>query len=43
MAKHAVAEEDRCAIRDINRELEVSSEDPVQSLEGLDVAGPKQL
>lgn len=41
MAEHAVSEEDKLAAERAKAGDE-RSEDPMQGLEGLDVAGPKQ-
>ncbi|KAK3172939.1 hypothetical protein OEA41_006265 [Lepraria neglecta] len=41
LAKHAVSEEDRIAAGRGGQELEDIPEDPMQGLEGLDVAGPQ--
>lgn len=41
LAKHAVSEEDRIATGPRREELEAIAEDPMQGLEGLDVAGPQ--
>jgi len=41
LAKHAVSDEDRLAAEKTREEAESKPEDPMQGLEGLDVAGPK--
>jgi len=41
LAKHAVSEEDRIIMSSGRGELEAIIEDPMQGLEGLDVAGPQ--
>ncbi|KAI9805457.1 MAG: hypothetical protein M1825_000708 [Sarcosagium campestre] len=41
LAKHAVSEEDRLAAQGGAMNLDTVAEDPMQGLEGLDVAGPK--
>lgn len=41
MAKHAVSEEDRLAAEQARMAANNRPEDPMQGLEGLDVAGPK--
>jgi hypothetical protein len=41
LAKHAVSEEDRMAAEGPATAKDVSADDPMQGLEGLDVAGPK--
>ena len=41
LAKHAVSEEDRIAAGRGFQGLEDVPEDPMQGLEGLDVAGPR--
>jgi hypothetical protein len=41
LAKNAVSEEDRIAAEKSKREAETRPDDPMQGLEGLDVAGPK--
>lgn len=38
LAQHAGTEEDRAAVQQIDNDV---SEDPMQGLEGLDVAGPR--
>ncbi|KAF6231263.1 hypothetical protein HO173_010595 [Letharia columbiana] len=43
LAKHAVSEEDRIATGPGREELEAIPEDPMQGLEGLDVAGPQPV
>ena len=40
LAKHAVSEEDR-EVAEEGKLAEQTTEDPMQGLEGLDVAGPK--
>ena len=42
MAKHAVSEVDRIAADQARAEADGEGEDPMQGLEGLDVAGPQQ-
>lgn len=42
LADHAVSEEDKLAAEDAKARAEDRPEDPMQGLEGLDVAGPKQ-
>lgn len=42
LAKHAVSDEDRIAAEQ-GRETNNRPEDPMQGLEGLDVAGPKPV
>ncbi|MCJ1339868.1 hypothetical protein MMC09_005160 [Bachmanniomyces sp. S44760] len=41
LAKHAVSEEDRRAAEQAGNESESRPDDPMQGLEGLDVAGPQ--
>ncbi|KAK0513746.1 hypothetical protein JMJ35_003468 [Cladonia borealis] len=41
LAKHAVSEEDRIAAGRGGQDLENVPEDPMQGLEGLDIAGPR--
>ncbi len=41
LAKHAVSEEDRIATGQAIQEQDEPAEDPMQGLEGLDVAGPR--
>ena len=41
MAKHGVSEEDKIAIGHGTQDSEEAPQDPMQGLEGLDVAGPK--
>lgn len=41
MTKHAVSEEDRIASGQGRHNMESIPEDPLQTLEGLDVAGPQ--
>lgn len=41
LEKHAISEEDRLAAENSRRNLDAIAEDPMQGLEGLDVAGPK--
>ncbi len=41
MAKHAVSDEDRLAAEQSKAESNVRTDDPMQGLEGLDVAGPR--
>lgn len=41
LAKHAVSEEDRQAADQARAERNGRPEDPMQGLEGLDVAGPQ--
>ncbi|KAL9089110.1 MAG: hypothetical protein Q9165_005923 [Trypethelium subeluteriae] len=41
LAKHAVSEEDRLVTEQAGASSELRTEDPMQGLEGLDVAGPK--
>lgn len=41
LAEHAVSEEDRLAADRAKSGVEDRPEDPMQGLEGLDVAGPK--
>ncbi|KAF3480521.1 peptidyl-prolyl cis-trans isomerase E [Arthroderma uncinatum] len=41
LAKHAVSEEDRMATEEAGEASTSRAEDPMQGLEGLDVAGPK--
>ena len=41
LAKHAVSDEDRLATERARNESETRPDDPMQGLEGLDVAGPK--
>ncbi|KAI9718239.1 MAG: hypothetical protein M1812_004229 [Candelaria pacifica] len=41
LAKHAVSDEDRLAAEQGRAELNTIVEDPMQGLEGLDVAGPQ--
>ncbi|KAH0544842.1 hypothetical protein FGG08_001071 [Glutinoglossum americanum] len=41
LAKNAVSEEDRIAAEKSKAEAETRPDDPMQGLEGLDVAGPK--
>ena len=41
LAKHAVSEEDRSAAEKAREGEAAAPEDPMQGLEGLDVAGPK--
>ena len=41
MAEHAVSEEDKLAAESTKASIEDRPEDPMQGLEGLDVAGPK--
>jgi hypothetical protein len=43
LAKNAVSEEDRIAAEKARMEAETRPDDPMQGLEGLDVAGPKPL
>ena len=43
MAKHAVNDEDRIAAEQGARETNNRPADPMQGLEGLDVAGPKPV
>ncbi|CAF9941421.1 MAG: hypothetical protein ALECFALPRED_009104 [Alectoria fallacina] len=43
LAKHAVSEEDRIATGPGRGEIEAIAEDPMQGLEGLDVAGPQPV
>ncbi|KAF1811240.1 hypothetical protein P152DRAFT_508189 [Eremomyces bilateralis CBS 781.70] len=42
LAKNAVSDEDRLAVQDARGAAEEGPMDPMQGLEGLDVAGPKQ-
>ncbi|KAF8460283.1 putative peptidyl prolyl cis-trans isomerase cyclophilin [Kalaharituber pfeilii] len=42
LAKHEVSEEDRIAAQKAQAELNRRMNDPMQGLEGLDVAGPKK-
>jgi hypothetical protein len=41
LAEHAVSEEDKVAAENARASGEDRPEDPMQGLEGLDVAGPK--
>ncbi|KIN02507.1 hypothetical protein OIDMADRAFT_18354 [Oidiodendron maius Zn] len=41
LAEHAVSEEDKLAAENAKAGVEDRAEDPMQGLEGLDVAGPK--
>ena len=41
LAKHGVSEEDKVATEQITQEPEEAPQDPMQGLEGLDVAGPQ--
>ncbi|KAL1881115.1 hypothetical protein VTK73DRAFT_4792 [Phialemonium thermophilum] len=41
LATHAVSEEDRLAASQAQTAVDTGAEDPMQGLEGLDVAGPK--
>ena len=41
LATHAVSDEDRLVAENAQRDLDSRPEDPMQGLEGLDVAGPK--
>jgi hypothetical protein len=41
LAKHAVSEEDRMAGEGQSTSQDMAPADPMQGLEGLDVAGPK--
>lgn len=41
LAKHAVSEEDRLAADQARADTNGRPEDPMQGLEGLDVAGPQ--
>ena len=41
LAKHAVSEEDKLAMENARNESNASPMDPMQGLEGFDVAGPK--
>lgn len=41
LAEHAVNEEDRAAAQQARMGLNNRPEDPMEGLEGLDVAGPK--
>lgn len=41
LAEHAVSEEDKLAAENAKASVEDRPEDPMQGLEGLDVAGPK--
>lgn len=41
LAEHAVSEEDKLAAENAKAGVEDRPEDPMQGLEGLDVAGPK--
>lgn len=41
LAEHAVSEEDRLAAEQAQSAAGAREEDPMQGLEGLDVAGPK--
>ena len=41
LAKHAVSDEDRMATEEARAGSSLGAEDPMQGLEGLDVAGPK--
>ena len=43
LAKHAVSEEDRLAAEKGRHALDATPEDPMQGLEGLDVAGPQPV
>lgn len=43
LAKHAVSEEDRMAAEAQAPTENVTSDDPMQGLEGLDVAGPRPV
>ncbi|OCL03175.1 putative peptidyl prolyl cis-trans isomerase cyclophilin [Glonium stellatum] len=43
LAKHAVSEEDRLAAEKARESEAAAPEDPMQGLEGLDVAGPKPV
>jgi hypothetical protein len=42
LAKHAVSEEDRMTAEAQTIDKDVSADDPMQGLEGLDVAGPRR-
>jgi len=41
LAKHAVSEEDRLAAQTAGNAADIQPDDPMQGLEGLDVAGPQ--
>jgi len=41
LAKHAVSEEDRLAAQTAGNAADIRPDDPMQGLEGLDVAGPQ--
>lgn len=41
LAEHAVNEDDRAAAQQARMGVNSRSEDPMEGLEGLDVAGPK--
>jgi len=41
LAKHAVSDEDRLAAESAGNASETRPDDPMQGLEGLDVAGPQ--
>ena len=41
LAKHAVSDEDKLAAEQARSALESRPDDPMQGLEGLDVAGPQ--
>jgi len=43
LAKHAVSEEDRIAVGPGREDPDIIAEDPMQGLEGLDVAGPQPV
>jgi len=43
LAKHAVSEEDQSAAEKARESEATAPEDPMQGLEGLDVAGPKPV
>lgn len=43
LAKHAVSDEDRLAAERGRHQVDAGSEDPMQGLEGLDVAGPQPV
>ncbi|MCJ1312906.1 hypothetical protein MMC25_006582 [Agyrium rufum] len=41
LAKHAVSDEDKMAVEQANTGDDMPAQDPMQALEGLDVAGPQ--